>query len=130
MKVKSFHSKPKLWYQILESIATNFTDENMWVSINLVKKHLENNCQVDTKEQETKIKDILKEMCQMKLLVKKKQSFTFMAKDIVFQKEAKQIKRERKNDEKTSTKKYLGPDVHITKTGRVSIKKSYDFYAY
>ena len=135
--MKIDQDKPKLWYCILESIISKTTDDNFWISFNDIKKYIINNHNFSDRQIETNLPILLKELCDSEILLKNKNNFSFLSytSNINLQtlkKNEKEIKKQniKNKNEHLNNKlkeKYLGPDVIITKTGRVSVKKSYNF---
>lgn len=109
---------------ICEAIALLASPDNVWVSMRQILTYFHGKFpDLEPETVDRKVHSLLKKMVNQKILVRKGHSFSLLSADTnIQQTPRKRGPRVKKDPESIPVKRDLGPDVVITKSGRVSLK--------
>ncbi|KAK8893590.1 hypothetical protein M9Y10_022013 [Tritrichomonas musculus] len=115
---------PKLIPIICEAIAVNVTEDKKWTSIRKVRNYIEKYFDFSDKYIKRNLLQCIKEMENEKIIARKASAISFLYKgNANEQSDKKKSGRKKKDvpDSPQTPSRNLGPDVVITRSGRVSI---------
>ncbi|OHT10760.1 hypothetical protein TRFO_19897 [Tritrichomonas foetus] len=110
----------KLFPIVCEAISVLTTEDKQWTTNHKVRKYIDTYFDISEKFLDNHFLICLKEMEKQKIIMRKSLTLTFYYKKVIDEK-PKQRKRRKKDAEHADHQKNLGPDVVITRSGRVSI---------
>lgn len=110
----------KLLPIICEAIAVNVSEDKKWTSIRKVRNYIEKYFDFSDNYIKRNLLQCIKEMEKQKIIARKASAISFLYRGNVDQSGRKVGRRRRENNEQ-NTIQNLGPDVVITRSGRVSI---------
>lgn len=113
----------KLLPIICEAIAVNVSEDKKWTSIRKVRNYIEKYFDFSENYIKRNLLQCIKEMENQKIIARKASAISFLYSGNIeeLNEKKKPGRKKRENDESPNSQINLGPDVVITRSGRVSI---------
>jgi hypothetical protein len=109
---------------ICAAIAATATEENKWVGVRRIQKYFQNEGDIEATKIGQNLLPALKDLERQEILVRKGNSFTFLAMETAETPKNEKKKKWRRSDKAGDPPKDTGPNVVLTSSGRVSIRTS------
>jgi hypothetical protein len=105
---------------VCEAIAATTSEDKKWSTVARIRQYFEDYSEIDPKKVERNLMTALKDLEKKEVLVRKRNSFTFMALETAGA--ARKAKKPKEKTKPQEEPKKLGPDVVLTSSGRISYR--------